>query len=326
MKNQILDSIIIFLAGMLLFTLGLSSQEIIGFEARFYLFALEMWRHGPTWFPTTYQHPYPDYPAMSTYLIYLASALFGHLNKLTAVLPTAIASTLTLCVTYLIGARFGRRWGWCGVFFLLLTLTFVVEARTISLDQFVTLITVVCFLLLEKATRIRLGLIGALLILSFAFRGPIGIVIPTAVMCVSCLLDKNYKRFFVIGFSALFLLFFCSALLMLLAYIEGGVSFVQDVWRMEVASRLHDVKTLPYTFYFTECLGAYAITYPLVILVLVGSFTLPSSPQRKLLFKCIAWVAVILLGLSIPVDKKMRYVLAIAPALALICAFLYNKF
>jgi len=87
------DSLIVAAAGLLLFTLGIWHQPFIDFETRFALFAQEMWRHGPGWFPTTYGEPYPDYPVTSTLLIWLAAHVFGGVTKLAAVLPTALAAT-----------------------------------------------------------------------------------------------------------------------------------------------------------------------------------------------------------------------------------------
>ncbi len=323
------DGIIIFIVGVCLFTWGLSSQEIIGFESRFYLFALEMWRHGVSWFPTTYQQPYPDYPVTSTLLIYLSSLLFGHLDKLTAVLPSAVAAAATLCVTYLIGAKYSRLWGWAAVCFLLFTLAFVSEARTISLDQYVTLITALCFYLIVTNSA-RIWAFAPLFMLGFAFRGPIGIVIPAGVVCVTLLLDKNIKRFFIIGFLAAFMLVICSGVLLIIAHHVGGMPFVQDVLRMEVTGRMQDVKTLPFTFYFKESLGAYAITYPLAILVIAGClpfiYRSNTTDDVKLLRKCLGWALVILIGLSIPADKKIRYILPMVPALALICGYLFASF
>src|SRR5687768_3598086 len=84
-KQSIFDGICIFILGLMCFTFGLSHQEIIGFEARFYLFALEMFRHGISWFPMTYHHPYPDYPVTSTLFIYGLSQVMGGLNKGVAV-------------------------------------------------------------------------------------------------------------------------------------------------------------------------------------------------------------------------------------------------
>lgn len=49
-----------------------------------------------------------------------------------------------------------------------------------------------------------------------------------------------------------------------------------------------------------------------------------SSPQLRQLKKYIGWMSIILIGLSIPADKKMRYILPMAPALALIGSYLWS--
>ena len=45
--------------------------------------------------------------------------------------------------------------------------------------------------------------------------------------------------------------------------------------------------------------------------------------DRDLLKKCLGWAFVVLIGLSLPADKKIRYILPVAPALALICGYLF---
>ncbi len=323
--TKTLEPIIIFCVGAIVFTVGLSHQEIIGFESRFYLFALEMWRHGPSWFPTTYQQPYPDYPVTATFLIYLTAHMLGGLNKLAAVLPSALAAAMTLSVTYLIGALHNRRWGFYAVLFLLFTNTFLSEARTISLDQYTTLITVLCFYLVYQ--KRSLWFVLPLLVLGFAFRGPIGLVIPTGVLCVYYLLEKDVKKLLFIGCASVFLLGICSAILFMLAYHVGGMAFVQDVVRMEIVGRIHDIDVPPYYFYFVESIGAYAITFPLGILIFLGLgsqlFKKNLPVDLQFMQKLLGWVLVILIGLSIPADKKIRYILPMAPALALFCAYLF---
>jgi 4-amino-4-deoxy-L-arabinose transferase-like glycosyltransferase len=328
-RNQSAALFVIFLTSLFLFTVGLSHQEIIGFESRFYLFALEMGRHGPRWFPTTYGVSYPDYPVTSTLLIDGVAKIVGHLNKWVAVLPTAIAAALTLSVTYAIGALHDKRWGLLAVFFMLLTNTFVMEARTISPDQYIVLITTFSFYLIYSATMLnksgRLYFIPILLLLGFACRGPIGLVVPAGVVCLFYLLEKNYKQFFVMGLSAVILLAAGCLVLLGVAHFIGGTSFVMDVWHTEVSGRMQDAY-LPWYFYFTESVGAYALTYPLAMLVLVGVMWRRSEiPVRdvKLLLKLTAWTLVILIGLTIPAGKKIRYILAMTPALALISAALF---
>jgi 4-amino-4-deoxy-L-arabinose transferase-like glycosyltransferase len=330
-RSAKMDSIVIFICGLIFFTIGLNRQEIIGFESRFYLFALEMWRHGPSWFPTTYGAPYPDYPATSMVLIYLTALLSGTLNKLTAVFPSALAAALTLAFTYLLGALHARRFGWYAAGFLLFTLTFLAEARTISLDMYVTLFTTLCFFtiytvkLQQKSPRFVL--LSLMLMMSFAMRGPIGLIIPAGVICIFYLIEKEIKHFLQISLFASVLLILSSTVLFLIAYHVGGLHFMQQVMRMEVFGRLQEYQTPASYFYFLESIGSFAVTYPLAILVLIGTipkFYQPeASPQIKFLRVLLGWVLVIMIGLSIPADKKIRYILPIAPALALICAYLF---
>ncbi len=326
-RSSTFDSLIIFCGSLIFFTLGLHAQEVIGFDSRFYLFAQEMWRHGVTWFPTTYQQPYPDYTAGSTILIYWASVLFGGLNKFTAVLPTAIAASLTLTFTYLIGALHARSWGLAAVCFLLMTLGFLQSARAISLDMQLTMITTLIFYLLYSTKNVRL--IYALLLLGFMERGLIGLVMPTGVICIYYLLAGNIKQCFRSGFIALVLLILCTAILLGLAYQAGGNSFVQDVLRMQVLGRLND-HFLPYYFYFTNSLFTYAFSFPLACLVLIGllyeKFLKKSTiPHANFILQLTGWMLVILLGMSIPGMKKSRYILPMLPALALMSAYLFME-
>jgi hypothetical protein len=328
-RNHDFTRLGIFCVGLFLFTVGLSQQEVVGFESRFYLFALEMWRHGPSLFPTTYGVPYPDYPPTTTLFIYGVSKLLGHMDKLTAVLPSAIAAAISLVATYSIGALHTKRWGLFAVFFMLLTNTFVMEARTISPDQFVAMVTVLGFYLVYSATLSRntrrLWFVPVLLLFGFACRGPIGLVVPAGVVCVFYLLDKNFKLFFVMGLTAGVMLGVGSAALFGAAYHVGGAAFVNEVWYTEVSGRLQDAH-VPWYFYFSESFGAYALTFPLAILTVSGLVLQRSNlnPRDfKFMLKLLAWAAVIMVGLTIPAGKKIRYILAIVPALALMSAALF---
>ena len=157
------DSLLIFFLGIGIFTIALDG-EFISSQARFALLAQEMLRNGPSFFPTTYGSPYPDYPATSTFLIYLVSLPFGRVTPFTAVLPTAVVSALVLVVTYRIGATISRQWGWTAVLLTLFTHLFLTESRSISLDQYNALATTLCFYLIYSADiygkRKRLWFIG----------------------------------------------------------------------------------------------------------------------------------------------------------------------
>jgi hypothetical protein len=82
-------------------------------------------------------------------------------------------------------------------------------------------------------------------------------------------------------------------------------------------------RNYPCYFYFVESLGAYAVSYPLAILVMLG--VRGGSPRDyRFLLKLCAWTLVVIIGLSVPSGKKVRYVLAFAPALSLISAYLFE--
>lgn len=330
-RRAFLEASGFFVLGLFLFSIGQGLQEVSGFESRFYVFALEMWRDGVNWFPTTYQRPYPDYPATSTFFIFLAAKMMGGVSKLSAVLPSAIAAAITLAFTYLIGALRSKTWGVCAAFFLFMTTVFLKSARAISLDVYPMMVTTSCFYLLCSA-----GLTGRphrakwaylLLLLGFACRGPIGFVMPAGVIASFYVLNRQWKQLAWFCCVSLVLFVSASVVLLVLAHHVGGASFMQDVLRMQVVGRFAK-KAVPAYFYAVHSFGDYATSFPLACLVLVGSlyyayFAKRPVAESRFLLLLFGWAAVIMIGMSVPGDKKSRYVLPMAPALALIAAYLF---
>jgi 4-amino-4-deoxy-L-arabinose transferase-like glycosyltransferase len=106
-----------------------------------------------------------------------------------------------------------------------------------------------------------------------------------------------------------------------LAYQVGGNNFVQDVFRMQIAGRM-DSQYFPFYFYFTNSFANYAIAYPLALFAMLG--VLLARKQLRdypVLIQLVGWVLVILIGMSIPGEKKTRYILPFVPALALLAAY-----
>lgn len=326
-------TLFVFAIALALFTIGLSGQEIISFDSRFYLFAMEMRRYGVSWFPTTYGQLYPDYTSASTILIYWSSLLFGGLNKFTAVLPSAIAAALTVVVTEKIGALEDEKIGFYALFTLIGTLAFFKSARSIALDMYPTLLTACCFYVVHYASKHnmpeRIKWIYPLLALGFIFRGPIGLVIPTGVVCSYFLVERNNKNFFLAGVTAFTILIIGMFALMLIAQHAGGDGFEHEVWRMQFAGRMQDA-IAPLYFYFMDSFVSYALSFPFALVLMIGvlyaSLTRKfAAKEYKFLLLLSAWVLVILFGMSIPADKKVRYVLPIAPALALLSASVFAR-
>ncbi|OGT11965.1 MAG: hypothetical protein A2X77_04160 [Gammaproteobacteria bacterium GWE2_42_36] len=324
------NSWLIFIVGTLAFTIGLN-PEFIAFETRFALFAQEMFRHGITFFPTTYQGPYPDYPALPTLFIYGISLLFGNVTPFSAILPTALTSAGILVLIYRLGSRFSSSMGFYGVCFALLTQIFIDKSRTISPDQYVSFITTGIFYLAytNQNNHSAKSLVGIplLLVLGFALRGPIGLVIPATVLCGFYLFQQQFRRFFCFGLLSFTVLLICSGLLLAAAYHQGGYAFVKQVIDFEALGRMTSAQASSHFFYYWHAsLTDYALAYPVALIVmlsLIKKIARPTSDQEKLLRDFVIWFLIIMLGMSIPGAKKARYILPILPPIALIAAYVF---
>lgn len=330
------DLCLIFIGCLGLFLWNNYDLEFVNFQTRFAVFAQEMLRNGPSFFPTIYDTPYPDYPATSTFLIYLASWPIQEVTRLTLVLPTALASTGVALITYRIGAIYSRDLGRYAVLCLLFCASFLAESRTVALDQFVSLVTVSSFYLAFSSDQKPKRLLGLpiLFVLGFSIRGPIGMIVPASVVGGYFLLEKQFKRLGLLSVTTLLLLCLCSGTMLLLAYLTGGEQFLDYVIWMQATSRVRVHTENPWAGYFINCLADYAILYPLALLVALGltpmlwknfSQTLKSDNAQRLIPHMIFWTLIILIGFGFANSKRNHYVLPMVPPLALIAAYLLSS-
>jgi 4-amino-4-deoxy-L-arabinose transferase-like glycosyltransferase len=311
---------------MLVFTFALT-PEFIGFQARFAMFTQEMLRHGPSFFPTAYDRPYPDYPATSTFMAYLVSRLLGQVTPLAAVLPTAVASALVLVVTYRIGAMRSRQWGLAAVLFALLTVEFFSASREITLDQYTSLAAALSFYLVYSAdclgSRKRLWLLLPTWIFGFAFRGPVGLALPAAVVCGHYLWHRRWRLLVLAVMSAGITLGLCLIGLLAAAEMEGGDALAGAVLVAQMTGRMHG-RGEAATYYWCRCFTSYALAYPLAIVLLAcraRDIFHRSSEDDSLLGSLAVWTLVVLAAMSILAANKMRYVLPIVPAISLMASY-----
>jgi 4-amino-4-deoxy-L-arabinose transferase-like glycosyltransferase len=323
------DSLLVFFIGVVVFTIGLS-PEFIGFNCRFAVFAKEMLHNGPTFFPTTYGQPYPDYTGASTLMIYLASLPFSKVTPFTSVLPTAIVSALILVFIYRIGAIRSRNWGLFAVLFALCTIEFFNLSRSVSTDQYTALATVMCFYIVHSATvynrQKRLLLIPFLFMFGFVFRGPIGLIIPASVVCAYYLYNRDFENFAFTACVSAILLVAYSLILLATAQYQGGETFVKQVIRAQVTGRLSGDAKHWLGYYFVESFGRYTLSYPfavVVIAVLHKKIFARENGDYRLLGSLVIWIIVVLVGMSIPSARKIRYVLPMIPAVALVGSYLF---
>lgn len=313
----------------LLFTIGVWNQPFVGFETRFALFAKEMLRHGVSFFPTTYGKPYPDYPVTSTLAIYFFAKTFGFLNKFIAILPTALASAGVVAVTFLLLVRSSLQWAIATICFELMTFTYLMESRSISLDQMVSLITLTSFYVAYRSETTLLKWeyfwLISLFIAGFLVRGPIGTILPAAAIGSYFGVTKNFRKALIFGLIAFAIILIMWLAQLGLAWHQEGRGFVNEVIRMQVTERMNLEDSQPFYYYFTSSFGGFAPTFPLFILVsltfLFYRKSLTGSVGYVLMLGLIGWVVVVMLGLSIPHTKKIRYLLPIIPPLCAVASY-----
>lgn len=326
-RSTMRDSLLILILGVVLFTCFLA-PEFANFDARFALFAQEMLHNGPSFFPTLYHTPYPDYPAASTFLICLASLPFGRVTPFTAVLPTGVVSALVLVVTYQIGALRSRRRGLAAVLFALFTAEFLAMSRSVALDQYASLATALSFYLVYSSDCLRRRRRRVLLPVAwgvgFVFRGPVGLVIPAVVTCLYYLYNARFKPMLLVGVLAGGMFVLCFGGLLLAARAQGGTPFLRQVIEAQMTGRFGD-RGPGFAYYWYSTIISYAVTGPLAILIIVSRLqdvARKRTEEDTFLGLLALWVLIVLLVMSIPTAKKARYVMPIVPALSLIAASL----
>ncbi len=326
------ESLLIGAAALLLFMFGTWDQPFVNFESRFAVFMQEALRNGLSVFPTSYGENYPDYPATAFWPSYFIALFLGHVNKFSAVLPSAIAAACTVVLTYKILEPTSKIWARMAVCFELLTPFFVAEARSISLDQMVAAITAWSFYLVYSAgignRRAPIYYLPLLLILGFAIRGPIGLVIPAGVVTIYYALNRQWRTLFIFGLLAAATLLCSVCALLALAHVSGGAEFVRDVIHMQVVGRMNDAAPTGFFYYFTSSIGNYALVYPValiaLVLIAVQAYTKSISDDAvPLLLFLSGWAMVVMIGLSIPETKKIRYILSAIPPISAIAAYVF---
>ena len=161
-------------------------------------------------------------------------------------------------------------------------------------------------------------------IFGFAFRGPLGLVLPAAVASSYYLWYRRWRPLVLVAALAGITLGMCLAGLLAAAKMEGGEAFARTVLGAQIAGRMQG-RGEAATYYWYRCFTSYALAYPLAIVLVAHrarDMLRRSSGDDDLLGSLALWTLVVLAALSIPVAKKMRYVLPIVPAISLMASYL----
>jgi len=298
----------------------------------FPIFAKNMMLKGPTFIPLSDGGAYADYTAFSTFLTYLLSLPFGHISVMTISLPFCLAAVLTLVFIYKLGALHDKAWGMFGALFALFCWKFLEGTRFLALDVFSCWVSIFCFYLVYsselKMRRARLFWLPVGLILGFLFRGPIGFVVPASIVFLFFLIERKWRHLVIFCVWSLLLFSLMLGLLFAAAYVQGGHTLLSQVIQKQVVGRFGPYHAPRYYFFFTIGLLEFAFTslFALVVIIQKGKSlvkALSFGTKEHLLLILTLWFLMVLVGFTIPHDKKARYVLPMVPAISLLAAYMF---
>jgi hypothetical protein len=95
---------------------------------------------------------------------------------------------------------------------------------------------------------------------------------------------------------------------------------------MQMAGRMSEPARHWIGYYWTASFVRYAAAYPIAVIVAVSLYKKilrRENADYKFLGYLILWMFVILLGMSIPSTKKMRYIVPMVPAAALLASYIF---
>ncbi|MFQ5883309.1 MAG: ArnT family glycosyltransferase [Candidatus Methylomirabilales bacterium] len=289
----------------------------------------EMAESGRYLVPTYSGFPRFRKPPLTHWIILPFYLLFG-VSEFATRLPGAIAVVFTILFTYLIGSRLlHRQAGFMAALILATTPRFFLFGRFFHMDTFLTLFVtaaVYFFLRASERSETHFPLLGyGITALAVLTKGPIGAVVPLAVLTLAAWGTKNRGLRRSLSSPAGIAVFILLTLpWYLFMYAEFGGEFLRIHFFLEHLQR-----------YFTPRLGSKDFTYlfqewligllpwslfmlPAVVFVLgrTRELSKASSNQRFTLLPSL-WFGFVLLFFSLSTGKREVYLMPLYPAMAL---------
>jgi 4-amino-4-deoxy-L-arabinose transferase-like glycosyltransferase len=311
-------------------------------EPRFAQIAREMVETGQWFFPMRGGELYPDKPPIFMWSIAVFYYLTGSLS-ISFLLPNALCSLLTTFLVYDLGKRlWSPQVGWYAALLLLMSLQFVLQAKSAQIDAMVCCwITIGCYglirhLILQDGWRwFMLGcfFMGIGVITKGVGFLPILMLIPYFVVRfmqpqLGTLANNEIKgswQWFagILVLLAATLLWFIPMMLLvehsqnpLFEQYRDNILFKQTAKRY--ANSWHHVK--PFWYYLVEVVPVFWLPISLLLPWLAKHWTAAIKQGDRRISLLLGWIVLVLIFFSISPGKRGVYILPALPMLALISA------
>lgn len=339
---RLIDSLVIILTSLIIFTLFLGSYQLITpDEGRYVEIAREMVASGNYVTPQLNGSTFLDKPILFYWVEIALIKLFG-LHEWSVRLLPAMFGSLGCLFTYFAGERlFSRRTGLFAAFLQMSTLIYFFSAHYTNMDLMVAVLisgALYATIIGLKATQtvkqrtLYLWAAYALAALAFLTKGLIGIVLPGLIIGIWLFIHKDGRNFVKLRIFSGLVLFLIITTPWIAAVTSQNPDFLHYFFIVQQFDRFTGTNFnvhQPLYFYVIVLLVG---LIPWVVFLFqslhyqIKHARHPQDPQRTIRSYLLIWPAVIFIFFSIPDSKVIGYILpAIPPLLLLIANFLDER-
>ncbi len=274
-------------------------------------------------------------PVFFYWLIALAYKTFG-ISEFSARFFSALSATGMVLATYGVGRWWvSQRLGFFSAVILATSIEIIGLSRMAIIDMtlafLISATTIALFLVAHHSKKWWLvaGLLSGMAILT---KGPVGIVLPGAVLVLYALLTQQFKACFFNRWFPLALVISVSVALpwYLLAWQVHGQFFLDEVYHNNFSRFSGGVNyhIKPWYFYLPViAIGfmPWSLFLPISFVSLFKTLRQSANKNTALALFALIWAGLIFLFFSIAQTKLLTYVLPLFPALALITGFAFDR-
>ncbi|GAB4331732.1 MAG: hypothetical protein Kow0099_03170 [Candidatus Abyssubacteria bacterium] len=304
-------------------------------EPRYAQVAREMLESGDWIVPHLNGKIYTEKPPLYFWLVALVSKPFGDVNETTARLPSAIATTLVVLLTYLFGNKLlGRQEAFWGALITATSAQFFTIGRSGVMDSLLTLFILAALMTFYVAYVHRRGLLyapGFLFLAPAALsKGPVGVAVPLFIMLAflftELMLHKKEAGANLASFGLWAVLGVTLVALLIMPWWQaayersGGVYGSLSILTRQTVGRMHDSYShnRPFYYYFVEILWLFlpwTVLSPLAGHAIKNAGNLKENTALRFL---LIWFLSVFLLFTLISGKRAKYILPLGPAGALL--------
>ncbi len=306
-------------------------------EPRFALIAEEMWHSGQWLFPMRGGELYPDKPPVFMWSIAALYGLTGSI-KIAFLLPSALCSMVTMLAVYDLGRRFwSHTIGLWAAGSLLVTLQFVIQAKTAQIDAMVCCwITLACYGLLRHLLSgpswFWYGFAGFFMGLGIITKGvgflPILMLIPYVVLRMYAPQSSEIRAGWQWGLAPLWMLLVVLAwvgpiLLTVDAQSDPAFQAYRDnlLFKQTATRYVHSLGHVkPFWFYIVSVIPFLWLPLSVLLPGLVPFWWRALKDGNRHIVIPLIWCVLVIVFFSISPGKRGVYILPALPMLALVAA------